>query len=98
MPDDQRRRVGPFVFDWTITLADVAAILIGVSSLVYTFAVLTKDVQSTERELKRLDIQHTERISRIESRQDATEVRVFDKLERINEKLDQLIGRVNNAR
>jgi hypothetical protein len=93
--DDQRRRIGPIVFDWTITLADVAAILLGVSSLVYTFAVLTKDVQGQEREIKRVDTQHTERLVRIEARQDATEVRVFDKLERINEKLDQLIGRVN---
>lgn len=95
MADDQRRRLGPIVFDWTITLADVAAILLGACSLVYTFAVLTKDVKANASEVARVERQHDERIGKMEVRQDAFETRVVDKLERINEKLDQLIGRMN---
>lgn len=91
--EDQRRRLGPIVFDWTITLADVAAILLGACSLVYTFAVLTKDVAANSSEVARVERQHDERIGKIETRQDAFETRIVDKLEKINEKLDQLIGR-----
>lgn len=86
MSEDQRRRLGPFVFDWTITLTDLSALIAAVITALYAFVYLDRKVE-----------EHDKRIARVETRQDGFEVRIADKLERINEKLDQLIGRVNNG-
>jgi hypothetical protein len=76
------RRVGPLRVDWTFNLADLAAIIAAVFSLVYTFGILSHTIKDHER-----------RIDKIEARADVMEKRVEEKLDQVKEKLDKLLGR-----
>jgi hypothetical protein len=84
-----RARFGPLVFDWTVTIADLVAILGSGAAVIFAYANLDRRLEVHETKLQQHDKElaaasRTDELARAEFRADMREIK--DRLDRLIER------------